>query len=227
MKNIFILSIVALVVTASCTTPSKLTKGEAYQKMYEQNTLAIAPMPPINKTNNVEAKEFLYSTFTRPLAEQGYYVMPAFLTMEMFKSESAYDAEMFINGDLKRFGEILGADAVLFTVIHKWEKAALNATVTVDIEYILKSTKDNSEIFSRRGTIVYDASLNASGGGLVGALVGMAANALNTAGTDHVTVARAANIFTIADMPAGTYRTDHGKDKSKLAGAKVFKATVK
>lgn len=213
---------------ASCTTPqSTMTKEQAYGLMYQTHPRAIAAMPPINKSNNVEAKEFFYSTFTRPLAERGYYVLPSFLTMEMFKSESAYDSEMFIDGNLHQFGEVLGADALLFTVIHRWEKAALNANIIVEVEYILKSTQDNSTLFSRRGTIVYDMSSNNTSGGLAGMLVGMAVDALVTANTDPINAARAANNFTLSDMPVGSYHSGYGTDKAGAAGNKEFSATIK
>ena len=35
--------------------------------------------------------------------EKGYYVFSPLMTMDLFKGESAYDSEMFINGDLKKF----------------------------------------------------------------------------------------------------------------------------
>lgn len=224
-RNLFILCAGVLLMT-SCGTQSEMTKEQAYGVMYQNQPRTIAAMPPINKTNNVEAKEFFYSSVTRPLAERGYYVLPSFLTMEMFKSESAYDSELFIDSSLKRFGEVLGADALLFTIIHRWEKAALNANITVEIEYILKSTKDNSTLFSRRGTVVYDLSSNNTAGGL-GALVGMALDALATATTNPINAARAANNFTLSDMPAGFYHPNYGNDKAAGAGLQEFSATVK
>lgn len=227
IKYIATLGLGIFILSSCVSTKSTMTREEAYGLMYKENTMAIAAMPPINKTNNVEAKEYFYGTLTRPLAERGYYVLPSFLTMEMFKSESAYDSEMFINGNLKRFGEILGADAVLFTTIHRWEKAALNANITVEVEYTLKSTHDNSELYSRRGTIVYDVSSNSGGGGLVGALVGMAVDAINTATTSHVSAARAANIYTLSDMPSGKYQSNYQTDMALPAGEKIFKANVK
>lgn len=213
---------------ASCTTTqSTMTKAQAYGTLYQNHPMAIAAMPPINKTNNVEAKEFFYTTFARPMAERGYYVLPSFLTMEMFKSESAYDSEMFIDGNLKQFGDVLGADALLFTIIHRWEKAALTANITVEVEYILKSTKDNSELFSRRGKIIYDLSTNNTSGGLAGMLVGMAVDALATAATNPINAARSANNYTLSDLPAGVYHPNYEKDKETSAGNKEFSATIK
>lgn len=227
IRNILLLCAGVLLMVACATTQSSMTKEQAYGLMYQNHPQAIAAMPPINKTNNVEAKEFFYSSFTRPLAERGYYVLPSFLTMEMFKSESAYDSEMFIDGNLKRFKEILGADALLFTIIHRWEKAALAANITVEVEYILKSTENNSTIFSRKGTIVHNMSSNNAAGGLAGLLVSMTVDALATAATNPINAARAANNYTLSDMPAGTYHSAYETDKATLAGKKEFSVTIK
>lgn len=225
IRNTLIVCI-GILVMASCSTKQSMTKEQAYGLMYQNHPKTIAAMPPINKTNNVEAKELFYSSFTRPLAERGYYVLPSFLTMELFKSESAYDSELFLDGNLNRFGEILGADALLFTIIHRWEKTSLTKNITVEIEYILKSTKDNSTLFSRRGTIVYDLSSNNNQGGLAG-LIALASDILVTAATNPIYAARAANIYTLSDLPAGVYHSGYEIDKTTNAGLKNFTITIK
>jgi hypothetical protein len=225
MKKIAYMLLCAVLLSSCAVKP--LTRGAAYPKMYDERPVAIAVMPPINKTNNVDSKEFLYITLPQTLCERGYYVLSPFLSMELFKSESAYDAELFEQSSLAKFQEILGADAVLFTTIHSWEKNALLATVTVSIEYKLRSTKTNETIFHRKGTIVYDASVKSSGGGLAGALIGMAASAISTAVTDYVKVANACNNAALVDMPSGKYRPDYGKDKEIVVESQEFKKTVK
>lgn len=226
MKKIFYVLLCAAMLS-SCAVTTPLTRGTAYPKMYEERPLSIAVMPPINKTNNVEAKEFLYITLPQSLCERGYYVLSPFLSMELFRSESAYDAEMFEESPLAKFQEILGADAVLFTTIHSWEKNALLSTVTVSIEYKLRSTKTNEAIFHRKGTIVYDASVKVSGGGLGGALVGLAASAISTAATDYVKVASACNNAALVDIPEGKYSPNYDKDKTIRAEPKEFRKNVK
>lgn len=226
--NKLLLVCLGLVLFVSCNTVNKLgTKQEAYPNLYAERPLAIAIMPPINRTTNVEAKEFLFLTLSQPLCDKGYYVIPPFLCMEMFKSESAYDSEMFINGSLSRFGAVLGADAVLFTTVDKWEKQALSSNVYVEIDYLLKSTQTNEVLFQRKGKITYDASISSGAGGLFGALVDMAASAINTAVTDHVKVARACNTYALSDMPAGVYSPSYDQDQSSAAGEKEFKQVVK
>jgi hypothetical protein len=196
--------------------------------MYEEKPLAIAVMPPINKTNIVEAKEYLYLTLSQTLSERGYYVISPFLSMEMFKTESAYDAEMFVNSSLSQFQQALGADATLFTTIHTWDKNKLTAKVTVTIEYTLRSTKTNETIFQRKGTMIYDAyTKSSSGGGLMGLAVNMAASAIVTATTDYVKIARACNNAALADLPSGKYSPAYLIDVERTAGAKEFRQTIK
>ncbi|MFZ4799168.1 MAG: GNA1162 family protein [Bacteroidia bacterium] len=218
-KSLIAVTIVTLL--SSCVTP--VLKSVAYKKLYSEAPKTILVMPPINKSTNVEAKEYFHSTLSVPLANQGYYVIPPFLSMEILKKESAYNSELFIGSPLEKFGEIFGADAVLFTTIHKWSKNALFSSVTVEIEYSLKSTKTNEVLYTRRGTITYDASSNSSNS----MLMNMAVSAIKTAATDYTMVARKCNAYTLYDLPTGKYHTKYKIDGKENAGAKTFKATVR
>jgi hypothetical protein len=194
--------------------------------MYSEHPLSIAVMPPINTTTNVEAKEFFYLTLSRTLCERGYYVVSPFLCLELFKTESAYDAENYATAPLDQFRKVLGADAALFTYISDWKKSTVGSYVTVTIEYILRSTITNETIFQRKGTITYNTSINVSGGGILGALAGLAASALKTALTDYIPVARSCNEAVLSDIPAGKYNPSYDLDKTIVAGPKEIKKTV-
>jgi hypothetical protein len=226
MRKIFYILLAGSLLAQSCTV-SKWTKAEAYPKMYSEHPLSIAVMPPINTTTNVEAKEFFYITLSRTLCEQGYYVVPSFLCLELYKTESAYDAELYATAPLDKFRTVLGADAALFTYITDWKKSAIGSNITVTIEYILRSTTTNETIFQRKGTITYDTSVQISGGGLFGALAGLAASAISTALSDYVPVARACNTAVLSDMPAGKYSPSYETDQTLRAGLKEIKLTVK
>lgn len=227
MKNIISVLLVA-VSFVSCTTSKSLgTLGEQYPGMYEEKPLAIAIMPPINRTTHAEAKDYFYTTMYMPLCEKGYYVYSPYLTMEMFQQESAYDAEQFIEGDLTPFRNVLGADAVMFTIIKDWNRNNVGGLITVDVEYILRSTKTGQTLYTREGNVKVDTSISSSGGGGLGALVGMIATAINTAATDKVVAGRKCNAFVLSDMPAGKYSNLYEKDAKNPAGDKFVKATVK
>lgn len=223
MKKFFLLLLTA-VVLVSCS--SVKTMGEQYPAMYEEKPTTIAIMPPINQTTHAEAKDYFYTTMYLPLCEKGYYVYSPYLTMEMFQQESAYDAENFLEADLSVFRNVLGADAAMFTIIKDWKRNNIGGKLTVDVEYILRSTKTGQTLYTREGNIKVDTSVNGGSGGF-GALVGMMATAINTATTDKVIAGRKCNAFVLSDLPSGKYSELYEKDSKNPAGKKFIKATVK
>ncbi len=223
MKNVVALILLVLTVVSCGTTQ---TLGDAYPNMYEEKPLTIAIMPPINQTTHAEAKDYFYTTMYLPLCEKGYYVYSPYLTMEMFQQESAYDAEMFINGDVTPFRNVLGADAVMFTIIKNWKRNNIGGKLSVKIEYILKSTKTGEVLYTKEGDVKVDTSTSSSGGGALGALINLAATAINTALTDKVVAGRYCNAYVLADMPSGKYSPLFGKDSKNPATKKLVKGTV-
>lgn len=224
MKKIIFFTISIMVLVTSCSTP--LTLSQQYPAMYEEKPMTIAIMPPINQTTHAEAKDYFYTTMYLPLCEKGYYVFSPYLTMEMFQQESAYDSEQFIEGDLNIFNKVLGADAAMFTIIKSWKKNSVGGKLTVNIEYILRSTKTGNILYTRGGEIAVDTSISGGTDGF-GALVGLLATAINTAATDKVIAGRRCNAFVLSDLPAGKYSKMYEKDGSLPAGDKFIKATVK
>lgn len=217
----------ALVAIALVSSSSAKTLIEQYPGMYDEKPLAIAVMPPINRTTHVEAKDYFYTTMYMPLCEKGYYVFSPNLVMEMFQQESAYDAEQFLEADLTQFRNVLGADAVMFTIIKDWRRNNLGGSLSVDVEYILRSTKSGQTLYSREGNISVDTSVSNNGGGAFGSLLSVVATAVNTATTDKVVAGRKCNAFVLSDLPAGKYSPMFGKDSNSPAGKSFIKATVK
>lgn len=191
--------------------------------MYEEKPLTIAVMPSINKTEHKEAKEYFYTTLYNPLCEKGYYVFSPNITLDILKENNIDDAEKFIDGKLDIFRDVLGADAVMFTVIKEWSRDNLLGELTVDIEYILRSTKTGDILYNREGRITLDTS-KCGGHGFAGVLASIATTALNTATTDKVFAGRACNEIVLSDMPEGKYSPLYGKDKDYLAGKKFIEA---
>lgn len=225
MKKYFIFCLMTLVIS-SCAT-KQLSRSEQYPKMYEERPLSIVVMPPINQTNHVEAKDYFYTTMYAPLCEKGYYVFSPMMTMEMFQSESAYDAELFIEGDLSSFRNVLGADAAMFTIIKSWKRNSLGGKLTAGVEYILRSTKTGETLYKREGLISVDTSVSGSGGGIFGALVNIAATAISTAATDKVVAGRRCTVYVLSDMPEGKYGQLYDQDQQMEAGDSYVEATVK
>lgn len=225
-KNNFIVLIAIVLAITSCTTTAPVTKLQAYKGMYEEKPLIALIMPPINRSTNIDAKEYFHSTLYTPLADAGYYVIPPFLSMEILKKESAFDAELFLDTPLNKFNEVFGADMAVFTIIHKWDKSSIASKVNVEIEFIIKSTKTNEILYTRRGEIRYDTSLSTGLGGIGGLVANLTLSGLNTLGTKYVDVARVCNYHILKDLPVGNYSLNHNLDGAQLAGLKAFKINL-
>lgn len=220
----YIIIFMSMLLMSSCA--EQITRGAQYPKMYEEKPLTIAVMPPINQTEHVEAKEYFYTTLYAPLCEKGYYVYSPMMTMELFQSESAYDAELFIESDLSQFRKVLGADAAMFTIIKSWKRNNIGGKLTAGVEYILRSTKTGETLYKREGLIKVDTSVRSGGFGVIDALVSLAATAISTAATDKVVAGRKCTMFVLSDMPEGRYGTKYGQDQNLPAGKSFVKATV-
>ena len=217
-------AIVALMLGACSTGYTRMSQ---YPKMYDEHPVTLLIMPPINNTTNVDAKDLLYTSVSKPLVEAGYYVISPLLALDVLKNESAYDAEMFFDGSVKKFGEFFGADAVVFSVIETWAKQGLG--ITTKLHYIIKSTHTDEIIFDRTCDLYLDLGpkRNNSNSSLVADLVDVAVSAINTALTDHIVAARKANAYVFSDIPRGKYHPDYGKDSETDAQQRNIKVTVK
>lgn len=94
-------AVLPLISSCGLLQNNSMTREEAYPELYAQKPLSIVIMPPINQTNKVEAKEAVYASLYKPLVERGYYVFSPMLAQELLQSESADDAELFLEGNLK------------------------------------------------------------------------------------------------------------------------------
>ena len=224
MKRFLYFVIFCCMVT-SCGMFNTVTRESQYAKMYEEKPVTLLVMPPINNSANVEAKELLYTSISRPLVEAGYYVISPLLAMDVLKAESAYDSEIFFDAPLTTFQNYFGADAVVFSVIDTWTKNGFG--IQTKIRYVIKSAYTNEILFDRSCDLYLDLSVNSGSGGAIGALANLTASIINTAATDHIIAARKANYFILRDIPRGKYSPDHMLDKQVVAEKKDVVARVK
>ncbi len=225
-NNLF--SIIAVtVLLSSCGTATSLTsptRGEQYAAMYEEKPVTILIMPPINNTTNVEAKEYLYTSISRPLSEAGYYVISPMLAMDILKAESAYDAELFVDKPLTAFRQYFGADAVVFCEINSWEKEGFG--IRTDLHYFIRSTSTGDTIFDRSCNLYLDLEVNSGSKNWLVQLVELAVSAVNTVTTDQIVAARKANYYIFSDIPRGKYSPVYMQDQDVVVDPRNISATV-
>lgn len=225
-------ALAAVLALASCTSAAIVKNQDAWPEFYTENPPAsVLVMPPINQTNNVDAKDYFYYTLQAAMANSGYYSFPPILSYETLQAESAYDAEMFIENDIAAFRRTFGADLLLFTRITNWKKHPVGGIVDVEIEYILRSTSTGNIVYQRKVNCACDTSFKsglANSGGIlsiVGLVVDAIGTAVKTAATDYTIVARGANNFGI-DVPKGKYSPYFMKDYDTLKGANPGRYTI-
>ena len=225
-------ALAAVLALASCTSAAIVKNQDAWPEFYTENPPAsVLVMPPINQTNNVDAKDYFYYTLQAAMANNGYYSFPPILSYETLQAESAYDAEMFIENDIAAFRRTFGADLLLFTRITNWKKHPVGGIVDVEIEYILRSTSTGNIVYQRKVNCACDTSFKsglANSGGIlsiVGLVVDAIGTAVKTAATDYTIVARGANNFGI-DVPKGKYSPYFMKDYDTLKGANPGRYTI-
>lgn len=226
MKKILSFFLLTVVVSA-CGSGSNLTREKLYPEMYDEKPVTLLVMPPINNTTKVEAKELLYTSISRPLAEAGYYVISPRLSMDVLRQESAYDAELFFDAPLKKFHDFFGADAVIFSVIDRWAKEGVG--INTKIRYVIRSAKTDQVLFDRSCDLFLDLSVNSGSNdkSVLSALIDLTATLLNTALTDNIEAARKANYYIFRDLPAGKYDDLYMKDMDMEADPKDIRKTVK
>ena len=224
MKRILFFIMLCSIAT-SCGIMSTVTRESQYAKMYEEKPITLLVMPPINNSNNAEAKDLLYTSISRPLIEAGYYVISPLLAMDVLKEESAYDSELFFEAPLTTFQNYFGADAVVFSVIDVWTKKGLG--IETKIRYVIKSAHTNEILFDRSCDLYLDLSVDSGSNSLLGALIDLAASAINTAATDHIKAARMANYYIFRDIPRGKYNPEYMLDKQTAAENKDIVTSVK
>lgn len=220
-----IIGLIGLVtMVSSCGTMNQVTRGQQYEKMYQEKPTTLLVMPPINNTANVEAKDLLYTSISRPLAEAGYYVISPLLAMDILKAESAYDAEMFVDASLTMFHNYFGCDAVVFSEINTWAKKGF--TIETNIRYFIKSATSGEIIFDRTCDLVLDLQVKYSGNSALASLISLAASTISTATTDHIVAARKANYYIFRDIPRGKYSPQFGLDMDVAAEDAYVKARI-
>ena len=225
MKRVVALAL-TVVSLASCGVSNRIpqTRGSLYPGMYEEKPLVLLVMPPINNTANVEAKDLLYTSISRPLADAGYYVVSPLLAMDVLKAESAYDAELFESASLEPFRRYFGADAVVFSQIDEWAKQGLG--ISTRIRYFIRSAVTGEVLFDRTCDLFLDCSVSSNSGTIIGLLVDLAASAISTALTEHIEAARMANHYIFQDLPRGKYCPEYQLDGEVEASDRDISGTV-
>jgi hypothetical protein len=214
--KVVLLSLFVLSMSGCATQISK----KDYTDLRTEAPRSILVVPAINRSVEVTAPDYFLSTISRPLAERGYYVFPVHLVKRMMEDDGLNDADMVHAGDPQRLGKMFGSDAVMYITIERWDAQYIvfSTTVTVEMNYVLKSTSSGQTLWSNKQKLVYQPQNNNSGGGLAGLIAQAVVAAVAKAAPNYVPLAQQANMQAVSTkgqgLPAGPYIDLYQKDQA-------------
>jgi hypothetical protein len=204
----------AFMLTACVGAPKRYD----YAQFRTEAPHSILVVPVINKSVDVNAPDYFLATIATPLAERGYYVFPVNMVKSVLSDDGLSDANLVHSGDPRRLGELFGADAVMYISIERWDAkyVVLSTTVTVELNYTIKSAHTGQVLWSNHQQVVYQPQANS--GGLAGLLANAIVAAIAKAAPNYMPLAHQANNGAInlkgTGLPAGPYDGLFGKDAS-------------
>jgi hypothetical protein len=191
-----------------------------YSQFRTEGPRSILVVPVINKSIDVNAPDYFLATIATPLAERGYYVFPVNMVKSVLADDGLSDANLVHAGDPRRLGELFGADAVMYISIERWDAkyVVLATTVTVELNYTLKSTHTGQVLWKNHQNVVYQPQQNS--GGIAGLVANAIAAAITKAAPNYMPLARQANGGAVnvkgTGLPAGPYDGMFGKDSTEF-----------
>lgn len=194
-------------------------KEDPYPLLTQQQPRTILVLPAINESTAADAPDYYSVTIAPLLSAKGYYVMPQEITTEILRAEGITDGRQLEGVTPAKFGQLFGADAVLFVHIKEWDTNyyVIGGNVTVSAVYELKSTKTGETLWSNAARQVIDTGGDSNnGGGIIGALI---ATAIKTATQDYMPAAQQVNAVALMPLPLGIKHPEHPSKLVKVADA--------
>lgn len=225
MKRTFFIMMLSVLLSLALTgcgsKKQPVTFEEFAPGIYEEQPKTIVILPPMNATTAADAPIYYSTTIYSPLVLRGYYVFPYDVTTRILMDNGFISTEELLNNSLEPFNEYFGADAILFSTIHKWDLAyaVLAATLSVDIECTLRSTKTGKDLWNIRKNIVIDLTgRSSSGNPLVDLIAQAVATSIAAAAADYVPYAYQLTHAIALTLPSGPYLPDYGQDRNNPSG---------
>lgn len=225
MKQLFYLIIIDFCLT-SCSP--RAYRGTEYIYLYKEKPKSILIAPPVNKTNDTRAINYISNILALPLIEKGYYVVPTAISLPDLKSDKAYNQMRDMNEILQYLKNKCGVDAVLFTIISHWEERIQQRHITaeVGISYMLLSTKSKQTLFEKQGVVVVDMNQPQLISGRYATYSQIGLSSKDQSFREPVMAARYCGSYVFFDLPEGCYSPLYGRDLKERTGLDSFSVII-
>jgi len=167
--------------TGCATAPSK-----DYSAYRAANPKSILVLPPLNESPEVQATASVLSHATRPLAENGYYVVPVTLMTETFRQNGLEMAGDIHQVPPSKLHQIFAADSALYITVTDYGVSykVIKSEAVVTAKARLIDLRTGTELWQGQATASNQEGSNSSGGlaaMLISALVNQVVNSVTDA----------------------------------------------
>lgn len=154
----------------ACATPKAPFDYTAYRQSRPASLLVL---PPINDSSDVKASNGVLATATAPLAEAGYYVLPAALVHDTFRENGLSTPADIQEVSAARLRQIFGADAAVYLRVKQYgtRYQVVGSETRVTVEGRIVDLRSGVQIWQGAATASSAEQSNSNQGGLVGLLV--------------------------------------------------------
>lgn len=137
---------------------------------------SVLVLPPINQSSDIAAPAAVWAQAAWPLAEAGYYVLPATLVAETFRNNGLTVAEDVHQVAPAKLREIFGADAALSLTITRYGVVytVFDSQVVVSVQARLVDLRSGQLLWTGQATASDAGQNNQGGGGLLAAVISAA-----------------------------------------------------
>lgn len=202
-----------LVLFAGCQT----TKPYDYTNFRAHPPRSILVIPPLNESTTLGGTYSYLSTISRPIAERGYYVFPVAVVDQFLKENGMPTAGEMNQVPVKKVGEIMGADAVMFLALKQYgsKYVLLDSITTVEVLAKLVDTRTGTLLWEGRG--FSQQSSGGSGNLLADAVAALVSQTINKTVDSAHNVSRLANdtLFLPENtgLPYGPYSPKYDRER--------------
>lgn len=219
MKHLIkVVLILSIVVVAGCATAPK-----DYAKFIAADPHSILIVPVVNNSVEITAADYMLSTITMPLAENGYYVFPVNLVKRIMEDEGLNNASLVHSAPTDRICKLFGADAVLYITIEKWDAQymLLTTQVNVELKYQIRDGKTGGIVWEDQQKMVYVPQNTRTGNPFADLVVMAVSAAMTKAAPNYIPLAKQANAqafkYPGPGIPPGPYAADRKAEIAALA----------
>lgn len=117
LRFVLFAAVSASAMLGGCATKVPPYDYSAFQKAKPASLLV---MPPVNESPDIKATPGVWAQATRPLAEAGYYVLPATLVDETFRQNGVNSANEAHDIPYAKLRDFFGADAAVYIRVKKY-----------------------------------------------------------------------------------------------------------